>query len=367
MSYSAIEYITADYVAEVENVTDSSLFVYDDLKWGWGVTNNESLVLTDELSIVLGVLISDWITMIDTQSNNWNGQENIADTLNLYDISQGSRHYADTLEESLVVTDAALLKLTVTVLENLGFTELVTALKTMASTVSESVALTDLASPALSLLIQEALSAVDAVSVVTTFLGTISEALGLADAVSPIKKAYPSISESITFTETVSNQGTLYNVVYDTLSMNVTVELNGEYYECYVLNTPKFMPSMYSGYNFNSFCVFENRAFGANDTGIFELTGETDAGATIRTGAILSETDFGSRNQKKFRHGYLGVTGDNPVMVFETEDGDRQAYSIDTKGKVVASSKLKSRTWKLSIADFDELETVKLIPIILTK
>jgi hypothetical protein len=367
MSYSAIEYITADYVAEVENVIDSSLFVYDDLKWGWGVTNNESLVLTDALSIVLGVLISDWITLIDTQSNNWNGQENIADTLNLYDISQGSRHYADTLDESLFITDDALLKLTVTVLENLGFTELVAAMKSTAPEVSESMALSDSASPALSFLIQEALSAVDAVSVVTTFLGTISEALGLADAVSPIKKAYPSISESITFTETVSNQGTLYNVVYDTLSMNVTVELNGEYYECYVLNTPKFMPSMYSGFDFNSYAVFENRAFGANATGIYELTGTTDAGANISTGVIMSQTDFGSPNQKRFRRGYVGISGTNPVMVLETEDGSREAYAIDTNGKFVASHDLKGKKWKLSVADFDELDCIKLIPVILTK
>jgi len=216
-------------------------------------------------------------------------------------------------------------------------------------------------------LIQEALSAVDVVSVVTTFLSSISDALGIADAVAPIKRAYPSISEALTFTETVSNQGTFYSVVYDTLAMNITVEMNGEFYECYVLNTPKFMPSMYSGYNFNSFCIFENRAFGANDTGIFELTGETDAGATIHTGAILSETDFGIPNKKKFRRGYLGITGTSPTMVFEAEDGTRQAYSIDTEGKVVASSELKSKMWKLSIADFTELDTIKLLPIILTK
>jgi hypothetical protein len=54
-------------------------------------------------------------------------------------------------------------------------------------------------------------------------------------------------------------------------------------------------------------------------------------------------------------------------MVFETESGQREAYSIDTKGKVVVSSDLKSRSWKLSITDFEELSTIKLIPVILTK
>lgn len=343
------------------------LFVYEELTWAWKVTNNESLVLTDTISNVLGLLISDWLTLIDTETNNWNGQDIISDTLNLYDISQGAKNYADTISESLVATDTGLYALTVTVLEYLGFTDLATAMKSVASSVSESLTLTDSAERGFALAIAEALTVVDASSVVTTFLGAISEPLSLVDTVSPIKKVYPTVSESLTFTETVTSKGTLYNAVYDTLAMNVTVELNGEVYECYVLNTPKFLPSMYSGFNFNSYCVFENRAFGANDTGIFELTGTTDAGTTIRTGAILSETDFGAANQKRFRKGYLGISGSSPVMVFETEDGARQAYNIDTKGRVTASHDLKGKKWKLSIADFDELSTIKLIPIILSK
>ena len=161
--------------------------------------------------------------------------------------------------------------------------------------------------------------------------------------------------------------GRLYSTIYDTLQMNVIVELDGEVWECYVLNTPKFYPSVYSGFNFNSYCVFENRAYGANDDGVYELTGSTDAGATIHTGVVLSSTNFGSANQKKFRRGYLGISGTAPVMVFQTENGQRETYNIDSEGKVVASSGLKSKSWKLSIADFDTLDSIKLLPIILTK
>jgi hypothetical protein len=365
--YIATEYITTSSVIDVENVNDSSLFMYDDIKFGWAVTNSESIELTDDLSLVLGLLISDWLTLIDSQTNNWNGRDIINDTLNLYDLSQSAQLYTAAIDESLVMTDAALLKLTIAVLENLGFTELVTALKTMASTVSDTVALTDSADMAFSLLIQEALSSVDVASVVTTFLGSISDTMGIADAVAPIKTAYPSISESLKFTETVSSRGTLYSAIYDTIHMNVSVDISGEVYECYVLNTPKFMPSMYSGFDFNSYAVFENRAFGANATGIYELTGETDAGANISTGVVMSETDFGMPNQKRFRRGYLGISGTSPVMVLETGDGSREAYAIDTNGKIVASHELKSKRWKLSVANFDELETIKLIPVILTK
>jgi hypothetical protein len=168
-------------------------------------------------------------------------------------------------------------------------------------------------------------------------------------------------------TETVTSKGTLYDAVYDTLKMSVTVELAGEVYECYVLNTPRFHPSMYSGFNFNSYCVFENRAFGANGTGIYELTGTTDAGTSISTGAVLSRTDFGSRNYKRFRKGYLGISGTSPVMVMECDDGSRKVYDISSEGMVVFSHDHKSREWKLSIADFDTLDVMKLIPVVLRK
>jgi hypothetical protein len=344
-----------------------TLLIYDTQKIGWGVTAESTLDLADSIETILGIIVDDWLTLIDTEANNWNGQEIVPDGLNLFDVSQMWKVISDTLSESLDLAEAATWSLTITVLEYLGFADLAQAVRTSAASVNESVTFTDLSQHALSFLIEEALSAVDVSSVIAAFAHSIAESIDLADSTSPIKKIYETTTEPLIFTETVSSKGILYNLVYDTIAMNITVELGGEVYECYVLNTPKFMPSMYSGFDFNSYCVFENRAFGANDTGVYELTGDTDAGATIHTGAILNETDFESPNQKRFRRGYLGISGASPVMVFETEDGARQVYNIDTQGKLVASHELKSKKWKLSIADFESIDTIDLIPIILTK
>lgn len=343
------------------------LFLYEELKTGWGASITEDLTLTDSLSYVLGLIISDWLTLVDTQTNNWNGKEIFTDTLNLYDIASFGKAISDTINESLVIADVATYKLVVGILEHLGFTDLATALKTMAESMSESLILADVDLQTLSFTIQEALSAVDTVSVVATFLRSISDSLAIADTLSNIARIYGSIAESLVLAESVTIQGNLFTAVYDTIAMNVLIELADDVYECYVLNTPKFMPSMYSGFDFNSYAVFENRAFGANATGIYELTGTTDAGANISTGVIMSQTDFGSPNQKRFRRGYVGISGTNPVMVLETEDGSREAYAIDTNGKFVASHDLKGKKWKLSVADFDELDCIKLIPVILTK
>jgi hypothetical protein len=51
----------------------------------------------------------------------------------------------------------------------------------------------------------------------------------------------------------------------------------------------------------------------------------------------------------------------------ETENGLRKAYSIDSDGEVDASRTLRSKKWKLSVVDFDQLDFIKLIPVVLSK
>lgn len=350
----------------LKTITET-LFSYDDANVGWNLTATETLDLAETLNVALGLIIDEWLTIIDTETNNWNGQEIITEPLNLYSLAVGSKHYADSLTDTVDMTDAPALKLTVAVLEYLGFSDLATALKTMAQSLSDGLGLSDDAAWAFPLSVTDALACVDTATVATAFLQSIQSSMALADSVTPIKRVSHTVTDPLVLADTVGSNGTFYNVLYDTLAMNALVELDGEIYECYVLSTPKFMPSIYSGFDFNSYAVFQNRAFGANSTGIYELTGDTDAGATIQTGVILSGTDFGSHNQKRFRKGFLDISGDAPLMIFETGEGNRRVYTIDTKGKVMASHEQKSKKWKLSLARFDSLDSIQLVPIILTK
>lgn len=158
-----------------------------------------------------------------------------------------------------------------------------------------------------------------------------------------------------------------FETVQEALHLNVVIELDGEVYECWVLNTPKFAPSIYSNFDFNSYASFDGKAFGANATGIYELTGETDAGREIDAGVSFSKTTFGVPTSKRMLKAYIGYTGGSPVMVVEVENGTRKTYTISQYNSVVGSRDVKGRQWKLSIAGFDSLDTVKLVPIVLTR
>lgn len=344
-----------------------TLLIYDTQKIGWGVTAESTLDLADAIETILGIIVDEWLTLIDSEKNNWSGQEIVNESVTLYDTITAIKTFSDTLTDTIDITDSSLFQLIVTILDVLRFNDLASAVRSSAAVISESVTLTDNSGLSLPVSAMSELNLVDTSSVIATFIHSLQSNLGLADTTNLIARLTGSVTESISFAETVSNKGTYYSVVYDTIAMNVSISLNNEIWECYVLNTPKFYPSMYSGFDFNSFCIYEDRAFGANATGIFELTGVTDAGSEIHTGVIFSRTDFDMFNQKRFRKGYLDISGTTPKIILETDRDQRQAYTVDTDGKVTVSSELKSKTWKLSIADFDSLDGLSLIPIILTR
>lgn len=344
-----------------------AIFGYDNAIPGWHKTAEDGFDAADIITKVLGVHCPDSLTLNDSIVVGWKGQEIINEILGCYGLAIGIHRFNKVIEDATDITDIVTYRLIVTILENILFTSLAAATNIFVETITDESALIDEITRGFDKSIDESLVSTDINSVITSFFNTLSEGLGSTDVSSMTSRFWSSINESLIFTDVIISKGILYDVVRETLGFLAIVEFEGETWETYVLNTPKFYPSMYSSFNFNSYCVFENRAFGANEDGIYELTGETDIGETIHTGVVLNDTDFGSPNQKRFRRGYLSISGTIPKMVFETEDGKREVYVIDTEGKLVISSELKSRSWKLSISDFDKIDNLKLIPVILTK
>lgn len=387
-----------------------SMFVYDrELGWTWKMQTTDELALAVTLSDMLGIMVSEWIWLIDSEANSWNGKEPLSDIISLYDLSELYLRYENSNTDAIGLTDEATLTAIITILEYLGFQDLITTIRQSAVSASDTINVTDTIGITIPAAIEDILSAIDTSTLVTRFVNAVIEDIALSDTSSNalvgfletlienlmvsdtasdkiigfleiiyealnttdnatfLQKLGELITDNIVLIEDSATRGVFYSAIYDTLRMSLTVELEGEVWECYALNTPKFYPSMYSGYNFNSYCVFENRAFAANETGIYELDGDTDAGAEIHTGIILNQTDFGFPNQKRFRRGYFGITGAHPVVILEADNGEREVYAINDRGKSVMSHGLKAKKWTLSVADFDTLDIIKLIPIMLSK
>ena len=344
-----------------------AITVYDESLNGWIVTVDDGIDFVESLASILGIPVDDWLALTDSQTNNWNGREIIADGLQIWDLCGLGQIITPSIDESISFVDGTVYKLTVTILEYLGFSELAAAMLTTRFSVSDTVALADASERMFPVDVSVPIGITDTSSSLAFLCALAESQVGITAVSTALNRIAQSISESVVLVETNTTNGLFYSTVSETIKLAVTVELNGEVWECYVLNTPSFHPSIYSGFNFNSYCVFENRAFAANSVGIYELAGSTDAGVQIRTAAVFSQTDFESANQKRFRKGFLGVTGEQVVMVFEAEDGSRKAYEVNSHGDVMASRDLKSKAWKLTVVDYESLGSIQLIPVVLTR
>lgn len=88
-------------------------------------------------------------------------------------------------------------------------------------------------------------------------------------------------------------------------------------------------PSQYGGFNFNSFCEFAGRQFGANEDGIFELTGNTDNGTAIYALLELIRNDLGDFHEKRLRKVYLaGELGGNLTVSLQFDEDVWKSFTV---------------------------------------
>jgi hypothetical protein len=174
------------------------------------------------------------------------------------------------------------------------------------------------------------------------------------------------IAETLEFTTTLAIQQMLGLTLEDSLEMGLSILLGDELWEAWVLNGNAFAPSVYSGFDFNSYATYNNSAYGCKDDGVYELTGTTDAGTAIKAGIVLPETYWGSMNKKRFRKAFFGLTGSGtPSIRLETDSGSETYMITDSRANI--SRSLYGRTWTLKLQSFDTLEFIELVPIVLTR
>lgn len=134
-------------------------------------------------------------------------------------------------------------------------------------------------------------------------------------------------------------------------------------YYTWVFSGVDYKPSVYSNYDFNSYCTFGGKFYGANEDGIFELAGVTDEGEAIRTGLTLGPNNLGVMNRKRLRSIHLGKRNSSTVVKV-TIDRESKNFSV-TNGKAKITRDLMGEDVTLEIADFEELSIIEVTPVVL--
>jgi len=369
-------------------IINDSFEIYDTIKSGWAKTIAESLVFTEAVDKILGITTNDPLTIGDETVSNWNGVEEVGSTLQMIGTAIVIEVFNETNSETLTINDVPtyLHQMISAIADTLGFTEGVTVAPEFNSTIAEALAITGIVEvlKTLTETNSETLTLTDTLG--TGWSKTLSDTLGIADTVTPTFYAMVALTDSIAFTETVLQQfeidesiadtigfattlalqRILNNTIEDTISFGITVELDGELWETWVMNSNAFNMSVYSGYEFNSYCVYSGTAYGAKSDGIYKLDGTTDDGTAFVSGIVLPETHFGTSRKKRFRSAYFGLSGGTtPAIRMETDSGS-QTYTI-TNSKANLTRNLYGRDWVLKLQDFQLVDFIELVQIILTR
>lgn len=151
-------------------------------------------------------------------------------------------------------------------------------------------------------------------------------------------------------------------------------QLSGLTSSTVVMHTESNALTTYSNYQFNSFAQFGGVYLGANDSGIFALSGATDNGVLIAAAARVGITDFSTSHLKRVDRCYVGYRTDgNMVLRVVTDERTTRDYLLTATGKtglhgnhVRIGKGLAARYWQFEIRNKDgsdfTLDTIELKP-----
>ena len=136
--------------------------------------------------------------------------------------------------------------------------------------------------------------------------------------------------------------------------------------ETYVLTGARGEPSIYSGFNFNSYARFRDQYYGAGPDGIYLLGGDDDAGEEIHSGVRIGPTNFGTERQKLMRCLRCGGRTEGAQVKVTNESGFADYFDLE-EGRASISRDVKGRELTVDIAGFETLDHFETVPHVLAK
>lgn len=129
--------------------------------------------------------------------------------------------------------------------------------------------------------------------------------------------------------------GIFLESVSDSVECAALLKIGDDEYFAWVVNTETAAASYYDNYGFSSFARFDDRHFGTMPDGIYELVGDSDAGADIKMLVKGGLTNFGSSALKSIPIGYLYLKTDGEVLLklTETGDGEKSVHWYKLEGR----------------------------------
>ena len=371
-----------------EKSITETLSLWETLGWAWGKVIADTFAITDAVTPAVAVPISEWLTISDTLATNWTGTETISESLYIFGQNVIQQIFNDTISETVDILDTAtplgvlissiadslaivdatsnLAHYNPAIIEAVAVAGVTAVLTNFNNGIAEAVDFADTAQPGWDKTISESMAIADSPSVLFLAMNMLTESIAFTESVLQQFQIDDSIAEILTFASTLAIQQTLQASITDTIDFGITVELDNEVWETWVVNTNRFNISIYSGYEFNSYAVYNGVAYGCKADGIFKLSGTTDDESAFVSGIVLPQDNFGTTRKKRFRAAYFGLSGGvTPSLRVETDSGSTTYTIVNAKANITRDR--YGKRWILKVQDFDDLDFIELIPIVLAR
>jgi hypothetical protein len=161
------------------------------------------------------------------------------------------------------------------------------------------------------------------------------------------------------------------------MQVAVVIQAGKEQYTGWIVNPSLAASAGLSGFDFNSFARCKGKSYAIGPGGIYKLGGDKDAGADIKAFIGLPKLTFGSAQQKRVPHAYIGVASTGHMIMRVLVDNQTFTYvarnTTPTMGqqRIDTGKGLKGSYWQFELmnedgADFD-IDTIRFMPIVLER
>jgi hypothetical protein len=118
------------------------------------------------------------------------------------------------------------------------------------------------------------------------------------------------------------------------------LECPGAFMDAWAVNLNNGASTEYRNFPFETMANIGGRYFGASFDGLFELGGDTDAGAPIDAKFDIGRKDFGNKQLKRIEQIYLGITSKGQMMVKVTAEGASYTYPMREFGEHIQTQRV---------------------------
>jgi hypothetical protein len=160
----------------------------------------------------------------------------------------------------------------------------------------------------------------------TEYEDTISDFLVNVDDLLQTPNLFMGFTDEIALEDLVTPSGTFSESLSEIVLFIPVKDEPGICFNTYSFNSRINAVSEYTNYNFNSYTVYQTRAYGASSEGFYLLEGCTDNEDPIVVKLRTAAMDFGTSNLKSIPQVYLGITQDSSIIMKVAVDGKAETY-----------------------------------------